>query len=160
MTDLKIDTKLLPKLVNEKFDLVKLLYNYNPDGHYSVGEKCFCPFHHNENDEAAVIYAGKDGQPDSLYCFSQCKRQYTAKDVISRLQKQNVLEVGYAIWNSMADYERQTFLNKHGHIDYAKAFSLHRQPTITNQQVLVSEVQYKEGTITLDQLLLTYKNSL
>lgn len=113
---MKLDTNLIPKLVEDKFDLIKSLYEYNPQGSYTYGQPAFCPFHENENTQAAAIYKSVDDRPDSLFCFAEYK-QYTVVDVLGKLMGYNIYEVGHAIWNEMTEVEKKEFLTRHSRVD-------------------------------------------
>lgn len=149
---MKLKTELIPKLIQEKFDLVKALYSYNPTGRYTYGQPTFCPFHDNQNTPAAALYRAKgDGDYDSLYCFAE-QKQYTVVDVLGKLMGYNIYEVGHAIWNEMSDTEKQMFLTQYDRsISIQQAFGsteIKEQPTI-----LTALQDFRQGKTTLNNVL-------
>lgn len=154
----KLTLNTLKKLVEQKYSLTKALKEYNPQENYQTGRNCFCPFHHNENTPAASILAGKEGQPDILYCHAEQKR-YTVADVVSKLMGYNIYEVGYLLWNDMTEHERETFLASIGEVDYNTIFGgqeAHSKSVSVNK----SRLLYKENKITLNELLKEYLRKL
>lgn len=153
---MRLDTKLIPKLVQEHYDLVKALYNYNPEGSYTYGRPAFCPFHDNTDTPAAALYKASDGAPDSLYCFAE-QRQYTVSDVLSKLMGYNIYEVGHQLWNTMSEYEKKQFLQRHSKRDMiAQAFQ--STTSVEKQQkksTAKSLHQFKMGETTLNEALQT-----
>jgi hypothetical protein len=52
--------------------------------HIPMNRKVFCPFHHNVNSPAAVIYESRDGSGGVLRCYTE-QRTYRTYDVIKLL---------------------------------------------------------------------------
>ena len=48
----------------------------------------FCPFHADYNHKSAKIYKDED-DVSRLFCFGQCRRQYTSYHYIQKVLKQN-----------------------------------------------------------------------
>lgn len=150
MSNLKLDTKLIPKLVEEKFDLVKALKEYNPDGRYEYRQPAFCPFHQNENTPAATLYEASDRGPDTLFCFAE-NRGYTVSDVLGKLMGYNIYEVGHALWNKMTTTEKELFLGRHTSGDLLSAFTPKTTKPLVNN--LTTWDNYRTRRITLGTLL-------
>lgn len=154
MGETKLEVNQLKRLVEHKYSLIKTLEAYNPEGRYTFGQNCFCPFHHNENTPSASLLRGKEGSPDILYCHAEQKR-YTAADVISKLMGYNIYEVGYLLWNDMTDHERTEFMESIGSINYKDYFGVkgkeNNSPLLNNNKLL-----FKEGQISLEELFKSY----
>lgn len=151
--DLKLDTKLTHKLVEEHFDLIKALKSHNPHGRYAYGQPAMCPFHDNTDTPAAAIYKSTDDRPDSLYCFAE-QRQYTVADVLGMLMGYNIYEVGHAIWNNMSKYDKEQFILKHSRRDnIAQAFGGVTQISVDDQEIVKKLHGFKMGNITLNEAL-------
>jgi hypothetical protein len=51
----------------------------------STTGQCYCPFHKDKGTghRSAKVYPGREaGEPDRLYCFGSCGKQYRATDFI------------------------------------------------------------------------------
>ena len=141
------------KLVSDKISMVEVLYKYDPEGRYSAGQTCFCPFHDNENTPAASIY-DNDGV-ESMWCFSE-KKLYTSADVIEKLLNKDVFEVSERIWNSMSEVDRNSWLSENSAEDYKDIFSEsveEEKDNKINKELEHKKKQFKSGKIKLAELL-------
>lgn len=140
----------LKKLIEEKVDIVDILYRYNPSGHYQAGQTCFCPFHDNENTPAASIY-NNDGIT-SLYCFSE-RRLYTSADAIEILLKKDMYSIAEKLWARMPDTEKQKWIVVNSNESFEDAFSLNRDDTNSDTTVKKARADFKNRKITVKDLL-------
>lgn len=154
---MKLKDNQVLKLINDKFDLIKLLYKYNPSGKYYQGQSCYCPFHDNTNTPSAAIY--DDDNHQTLYCFME-QKLYTAFDVMKTLLKQDVYAIASYIWEQMPEVEKQSWLSENGYTDFAKAFSEpEREVTADNKIIANASEAFKRRKIKLSEFIEIYKNA-
>jgi len=153
---LKLSLNQLKKLVIEKVSLTQLLYKYNPDGVYVLGQNCFCPFHDNTNTPAASLY--EDDNQETLYCFME-RRAYNSFDALQILLNENSYLIGEAIWNNMSELEQQSWLSEHMEVDYESAFNLEESKTSSNDidiNLELAKKDFKNKNITVNEFLENY----
>jgi len=149
-----LTTEQLRQLVSEKYSLVKTLRQYNPDGRYTPGQTCYCPFHDNVNSPAAAIYDDDNGE--RLFCFSE-RKMYTSADALEVLLNYDVYNIGLKLWQSMSPLEKTDWLSTHGKVDLAEAFkSKKEEPKEKNLELEVKAQKFKTGKISLSELLDEY----
>jgi len=141
-----MNIKVLEKVVNKKYSLPKLLKQLYPENSYEYGRPCFCPFHDNTNTPAAVIYDDVEG--DNLWCYSEHK-MYRATDVLNKLYKKDIYEIGQQQYEAMDDFEKMSFNTE---IDYNKEFAsevLEKE----DREVTFAKQRYKDSEISLSEYL-------
>lgn len=143
------------RAIDSKFSMVDLLSKLNPDNYYEYDKPCFCPFHDNTNTPAAALYSNNDG--DSLYCFSE-RKVYRASDVIEKLYKKDVYEIGAKLFNDLTPSEQKEYLTEKEKINYYSEFAIVSDTTmkqllerfknreITLNTYLVSSLKHKKET--------------
>lgn len=73
------------------------VYNQNMDNSMPISGSCLCPFHDNENTEAAKFYR----ESNTLWCFAENKL-YTVYDLLEEFNKDPV-DIFYSLWDTYSD---------------------------------------------------------
>lgn len=148
-----LSPKQMKILVDEKLDMSKLLSKKYPDRRYIPGQKCFCPFHDNENTEAGHLYQDEDTGKVTLWCFSE-KEQYTTSDALKILLKRDVFSVAASIWDKMSEAQRTAWLTEHDfHKNYEDLFSDDSKPKAVDKELESAKRSFKSGKSALPDLL-------
>lgn len=154
---MKLSLNQLKKLVIEKISLTQALYKLNPDGDYSLGRNCFCPFHENTDTPAASLY--EDDNQETLYCFTE-RRSYNSFDALQILLNENGYEIGEAIWNKMSELEQQSWLSEHMEVDYESEFNISEEEEEISEELDINlelaKKNFKSREITVEEFLDSY----
>lgn len=142
-----MDIKVLEKVVNKKYSLPKLLKKLNEHNRYDYERPCFCPFHDNTNTPAAVIYNDPDG--DRLWCYAE-QKMYKPSDVLSKLYKQDIYELGSNLFSRMTESERAEYTKEQ---DYSKMFEDDSAEMKESKELMLARYAYKESKIKLSEYL-------
>lgn len=149
----KLTLRQLETLVKEKYSLTKALKKVHPENFYQAGQTCFCPFHENHNTPAAAIYDDEKGQ--SLYCFTE-RKLYTVVDVFKELMHYDVYELGYGLWQSMSEFEKQAWLAEHEEYEQSGIFNRQDTDVKVNKELEKAIALFKSKKIGLNDLLKYY----
>lgn len=152
--ELSISQELLRALVNEKVSFVNALRKLNPENYYELRRPVFCPFHHNENTPAAVIYDGDKGE--TLWCFAE-QKLYRPVDLLNKVLHQDAYAIGLQIWNTMDESSKQEFIARHQDFG-AASFSVVTK--IDPSKLEHINYLFKYGKISYTELMSEYRKHL
>ena len=118
------------------------VYNKYMDDEMPVSGSCMCPFHDNENTEAAKFYR----ESNTLWCFSETQL-YTVYDLLVEFNLDPV-DIFYSLWDSYSD-DRKDFIKKQ--VD---------QPFTTKCMFKDSLISFEKDLISYDELCYDIFNSI
>ena len=118
------------------------VYNKYMDHCIPVNGSCMCPFHDNENTEAAKFYS----ESNTLWCFSE-GMLYTVYDLLVEFNI-DPIDVFYSLWDSYSDDKKEAIKKLAG------------QPITTKCQFKDSLIAYEKDLISYDELCYDIFNSV
>ena len=118
------------------------VYNKYMDDEMPVSGSCMCPFHDNENTEAAKFYR----ESNTLWCFSETQL-YTVYDLLVEFNLDPV-DIFYSLWDSYSD-DRKEYIKKQ--VD---------QPFTTKCMFKDSLISFEKDLISYDELCYDIFNSI
>lgn len=145
--------ELYLKLVNQKYELIKVLEKATGQ-HYYLEGAVYCPFHDNTNTPAASIYENNGEQ--SLWCFAENKL-YKTSDAFELLFNKDPYVLGKALWDRMTKEEQAEWLIENGEDSTAESFDI--EPIETSVLDKSFEL-FKYNKITFKELKEAVKNSI
>lgn len=118
------------------------VYNKYMDNEMPVSGSCMCPFHDNENTEAAKFYR----ESNTLWCFSE-NHLYTVYDLLVEFNLDPV-DIFYSLWDSYSD-DRKEYVKRQ--VD---------QPFTTKCVFKDSLIAFEKDLISYDELCYDIFNSI
>lgn len=140
--------ELYLKLVNQKYELIKVLERATGSRYY-IGGSVYCPFHDNTNTPAASIYEN-DGE-QSLWCFSE-QKLYKSADAFEILLKRDPYILGKSLWDKMTPTEQEEWLIDNNMQGYSAAESFDIEDDVENTELSKAYKLFKYGKISFKEL--------